>query len=195
MKKILSLIKKAKGFTLIELVVSLGIFALMTALLLAKYGSFNQGVLLTNLAYDVAITIRNAQSYGLNVKSSDRMTDSFRDPYGVHFSTSPEVNKLQFTFFVDKVGSDGKYTTESEKLSTTNILRGSYIEKLYVGTDASNITETDVLDITFKRPDPNAIIRTSTGGPYTYAEIILKSNSSNDTRKVTVISTGQISVI
>jgi prepilin-type N-terminal cleavage/methylation domain-containing protein len=63
------LFHQQKGFTIIELVVSVAIFAFMTAFLVARYGTFNQGVLLTNLAYDVALTIRNAQSYGLNVKS------------------------------------------------------------------------------------------------------------------------------
>ena len=42
--------KFQKGYTLVELVITITIFAAMTAYLLAKYGTFNQSVALTNLA-------------------------------------------------------------------------------------------------------------------------------------------------
>ena len=86
-----------KGFTLIELLVCITIFVIMTALLLFKYGNFNQSVLLTNLAYDTALTIRTAQNYGLSVKAvkdasgADVICSSsnFQCAYGVMLSSDP----------------------------------------------------------------------------------------------------------
>ena len=182
--------EKEKGFTIIELVVSIGIFALMTILLLAKYGNFNQGILLTNLAYDVALTIRNAQSYGLNVKSAVRDDDSFLYPYGVHFLSGAN----DFVFFAD-TNSDGSFLITTDMvLSKTTIQRGSKISSLCVGSSDCMI-QVNSLDISFKRPDPNAIIIAdgSNASIYKYAEISLES-SDGTIRKVIVRSTGQISV-
>ncbi len=181
-----------KGFTLIELIVSIAIFAIMTSLLLSKYGNFNQGILLTNLAYDVALTIRNAQSYGLNVKSSDRASNLFDYPYGVHFDANNEV----FTFFAD-VNSNGDYNNPGDTIvSDTRIKRGSQIGNLCLGTSV-NCTPVSKLNIIFKRPDPNALFNAKTAANAdvtgNYAEITLKANDGS-IKVVVVRSTGQIAV-
>jgi prepilin-type N-terminal cleavage/methylation domain-containing protein len=184
-----------KGFTLIELMVSVGIFALMTTLLVAKFGTFNQGVLLSNVAYDVALTIRNAQSYGLNVKSSLRTGNEFNHPYGVHF-----VKGNSFIFFADKK-SDGYYVlgddvTVDTPATVTTIKGNTEISSICI-TIAGTCNALDSLDITFKRPDPNAIIKgkDSSGNLVSgsYAKITLKS-SDGSTKIVEILSTGQIAV-
>lgn len=43
----------------------------MTALVMARYNDFYSGTLFKNLAYDIAITIREAQSYGISVKYNE----------------------------------------------------------------------------------------------------------------------------
>lgn len=199
------------GFTIVELIVSLAIFAIMTSLILSKYGKFDQGVILTNLAYDVALTIRNAQSYGLNVRSASRDTNAFDivngpasnsgGSYGVHFDTSTPT---EFIFFVDEDG-DGIYDVGNGNGNNgnnngnatdqkTTIKRGSSISSMCVSnTKSCNGAGTvQKLDITFKRPDPNAIIMANSI-KYGYAEIVLKA-VDNTTRKVIVNFTGQISV-
>src|SRR4051812_36480456 len=81
-----SLSKKSKGFTLVELMISVAIFIILTVLLVAKYGNFNQGVLFTNLAYDMALTLRTAQTYGLSVQNQEQSSQPiFQYPYGVSF--------------------------------------------------------------------------------------------------------------
>ncbi len=183
-------LNNTKGFTLVELMISVGIFAMMTALLLAKFGTFNQGILLSNLAYDVALTIRNAQSYGLNVKSADRATNVFDYPYGVHFV----AGESKFTFFAD-VNSSGVYDSGDDSIPTqiTNIKRGSKILKICLNSDCTPPpTPPTTLDITFKRPDPNALIRID-GGTKSYAKIVLEATDGS-IRNIVVRSTGQIAV-
>lgn len=191
MKKQTSFTTLKAGFTLVELMVSVGIFALMTTFLLAKYGTFNQSVLLTNLAYDVALTIRNAQSYGLNVRSVGDV-ENFDTAYGVHFSDS--ANTL-FTFFADPI-KDGIYTSD-KKISDYLIKRGSVISDLCVGNDSSSCSSTgvDTVDVSFIRPNPDGIIKINgaTSPSYKYAEITLRATDGS-LKKVVVRSTGQIAI-
>lgn len=162
-----ALIKSKKGFTIIELMICVFIFAMMTTLLLAKYGSFNTGVLLTNLAYDVALTIRNAQTYGLNVKSAPLDANNFNYAYGVHFALGTE-----FIFFID-TNSNGLYDANLyEKITSTTIKRGMGIARLCPSSrvcrslddeDGNGLTIDwpDSIDVTYKRPNPEAIIKST----------------------------------
>lgn len=174
------------GFTIIELMICVFIFAMMTTLLLAKYGSFNTNVLLTNLAYDVALTIRNAQSYGLNVKSSPNEENKFNYAYGVHIALGTE-----FIFFVDTDG-DGVYDVD-EKITSTTIKRGMSIGRICPGANECKSLPNTVngvavdwpesIDITYKRPNPEAkIVTTNNNVPIVntspYSSIALKNSLS-----------------
>ncbi len=193
------LFKISRGFTLIELMVSVGIFVLITGLVMAKYGNFNNGILLTNLAYDVALTIRTAQSYGLNVQSKGttnlNYSDNFDGVFGVHFDT----NSSSFILFADSVigpNGNGRYDS-GEALSTTNIKGGSKVSYICAGNTA-NCRERVKLDITFKRPEPVAkITGTSSGNAIeqnnTYAEVHVSSRDGV-TKVITISSIGQIAV-
>ncbi|MDQ5893199.1 MAG: putative Type pilus pilin [Patescibacteria group bacterium] len=214
--------KLIRGFTLIELVITIAIFAAMTGYLLAKYGKFNQSLLLTNLAYDVALTIRTAQSYGLNVKSVDTYAEgygsgpSFSYPYGVHFDSSSSKNTT-FIFFADQddlgnsVYGNGVYdppatSDESaldEKISSYSIKRGSIINELLVCTNEGGDQETscavvDTIDVSFKRPDPDARIfgdgdSMLEGSKIEYAEVSLLATDGS-IKKVIIRTTGQIAI-
>lgn len=185
MKKVINTIK---GFTVLELIVSLAIFAMMTALVLSKYGNFNQGILLTNLAYDVALTIRNAQSYGLNVKSTTRTGNDFSKPYGVHFNTATNDKII---FFTDTNGTN-LYDAGDAIIQTTTITRGSVVSKVCVNTCTS--PDPTKLDIVFKRPDPKAIINANGLVTNSSSGYITLRAIDNSTRTVLVNSTGQVSV-
>ncbi len=190
----------SRAFTLVELLVSVAIFTMMTVLLVVKYGNFNQSVLLTNLAYDVALTIRTAQTYGLSVKNVDTSTASFDNGYGVHFDTS-SANKRKIIFFADR-DNDKLYTSGAsltELISTYELKRGAIISGLCVNT-AGCTPGNGIVSITFKRPNPNAIfcLESLTGicltlPPVNYVEITVKA-SDGGTRVITVRENGQITV-
>lgn len=184
--------KCAKAFTLIELLVSVGIFTFMTAFMVAKYGNFNQSVLLTNLAYDVAVTIRTAQAYGLSVKGAGESVnaDSFQYPYGVHFDTTAGGN-TQFFIFVDN-DKDNVYSNGDEKINTLNLKRGAKISGLCIDSNCNPDTSIATLDVSFMRPDPTAII-IADGFKSSYAKIQIQASDGN-TRVVSVRENGQISV-
>lgn len=199
MKKRWTLSVLSKGFTLVELIIALAIFVFMTILLVSKYGSFNSTILTTNVAYDVAITIRQAQAFGLHFKVND---SSLTGAYGTYFTKAGGSN-TSFSIFND-LNSDGVFTAgltagvaPDETVASYNMRRNSSVVDLKTGTNASNITgQPDSLHIVFKRPDPDAIITAVTGGVKTivpYAEVVIQGPDES-TRRIVVSKTGQISI-
>ncbi|MEI6057774.1 MAG: type II secretion system protein [bacterium] len=203
---------RSAGFTLLELLISISIFAFMTAFLVAKYGTFNQGILLTNLAYDTALTIRSAQSYGLNVQGQASTTAglAFNYAYGVHFDID---NPTQFIMFVD-LCQDLRYrkfgppmllcrngtTHVNEIISTYTFRKGFSIEHLCLGSmlDCKPLNTGEGLDVTFKRPSPDAIIQNTATDidpavRHTYAEIGLKATDGS-VKRIIIQSTGQVDI-
>ena len=59
-----------KGFTLVELLVTIVIFVIITGVVLVNSNKFDSSVLLHNFTYDVALTIKQAQTYGCYCESA-----------------------------------------------------------------------------------------------------------------------------
>ncbi|MDO8564418.1 MAG: type II secretion system protein [bacterium] len=131
-----------RGFTLVELLIAASIFGIITTFVLLSYGRVSGQLFITTLAYEVALSFREAQNYGVSVKefrSSDFRT--FNTAYGLHFEDAP----TRFVLFSDaRRGSDGKGNRrydgsndasgclsnfESECVSIFNLGRGSRIAK------------------------------------------------------------------
>ncbi len=208
-----------KGFTLVELLISVSIFVVMTVLLIAKYGNFNQSVLLTNLIYDVALVVRTAQTFGLSVANtaSQSSSASFDAAYGVDFSvdTTDSANTKVILFTdTSPLPVDGIYTSGSDAtISTYNISRGAKVTYLCVGTEttcagtpptAGNVKQ---LDVTFKRPDPTAIIcyrnlsdavscqdPSNSANPVQYAKIVIVGTDGSP-RALEIFRNGQVSIV
>ncbi|TSC71255.1 MAG: Protein containing Prepilin-type cleavage/methylation, N-terminal domain [Parcubacteria group bacterium Gr01-1014_49] len=70
------------GFTLIELMVVLAIIVTITTITLSSQSSFNKSIILANTAYDVALTLRSAEIYGLSGRAVGGTSVA---GYGLHF--------------------------------------------------------------------------------------------------------------
>jgi prepilin-type N-terminal cleavage/methylation domain-containing protein len=199
--------QKQQGFTLVELLVTISIFVILTGIVLFNQTKFNSSILLTNLAYDTALTIRQAQSYGINVKEFNSDGNGEFLPYGVHF----EKDEKSFILFsdIDNADNDTDGFFEGNISSCDkadgcvtrySIKRGNYIkdicaEAVAEGTfDCSN--SKDELDIVFVRPNPDAQIRfEGTTNTSPTATIILGGVDGNSIRKVIVRSNGLIEIV
>ncbi len=84
-----------RGFTLIELLVVFAIIMVITAIVFTSQGSFNKTLILTNTAYDVALTFRFAETYGIGSRAFGTLANT---GYGLHFQSSTPSS---FTLFVD----------------------------------------------------------------------------------------------
>lgn len=196
-----------RGFTLIELLISVAIFVIMTALVVANYGNFNTSTLLTDTAYNVALVLRTAQTFGLSVKNATAGQTEFSYPYGVDFNVAASsggscagtnsFNTL-IVFFADSEGTGACGSTDT-LVNTYTLTRGASVSGLCAGTgsvcttSAGSVTQ---LDITYLRPNPEAKICVnglSSQCGYTYAQITIQG-SDKSTRSISVYENGQISV-
>lgn len=172
-----------KGFTLVELLVSIAIFTAITTIAVYNHAGFNGSILLTNLSYEIALSIRQAQVYGVSVRQG--ASQGFNSGYGVHFDTSLPT---QYVLFEDK--NVNNVRDSGEDLQTFNITKGNRISKLCF--NSATPCNAATADVTFIRPNPDAYIK-SAGSAYSTIDICV-SSPQNVVRRVTVESTGQISV-
>jgi len=98
-----------KGFTLIELILVLGIFSILTAVTVYSYGDFNNNIILTNLAYEVALEIRQAQVYSISVRSSDLPNSTREKQFDASFGVyiNPGTSPTGIVFFSDSEHPNG----------------------------------------------------------------------------------------
>ena len=194
---------KKKGFTLIELMVTVTIMMIMTAVVLFNYNQFNDSSLLNAFAYDLSLTIRQAQVYGEAVRESGGSqgagisvdsVSNFNSTYSVHFDSTAVGSTPPLVLFTCSSSNCSFADSSVVTLQSYTFQRGVKIKELDV-TDADNQSiSVPTLDITFTRPNPEATI-ISSGTAYSSARIVLSSTSNSPiTKSVVVYSTGQISV-
>lgn len=205
-------VKKNSGFTLVELLITISMFVIVTGVVLVNSNRFDSTVLLENFAYDVALTIKQAQSYGVNVRESS--TGLFGSAYGVYFNIADvPAGRTNFVLFndVSNGGSglpDQIYnnadgikscpTENPECVQKYSMTKGTYIADngLCVGSDADHCYSVNQLSILFIRPSQNALIYKDNGHSSAgndYAKIIL-SAANGATSTVVITSVGQIYV-
>ena len=219
-KKILQM---KKGFTMIEMLMVLAIFTILTSIVMYNYSEFNSKTIMSNMAYEIALSVRQAQVYSLGVRGQSG-NEEFDNRYGVYFDTSN--GGKNFVFFFDKkpavIGGepngwcDG---TSGESNCMACISGGECLEKItltrdiYIGRICSNQlltpideygncisgegSSTPTASITFDRPNPDSIIALDNSGDVEAGAsvgIVVKNKFGNQ-RAVIIRSTGQISVI
>lgn len=211
-----------KGLTLVELMVVIAIFIMITSIVIFNYGDFSSTVSLQNLTDDVALSIRKAQSYAIGARGATEGSDIlFNKSYGMHFSANenPEnpvsgSNKSFFMFSVEGVSKkyvESDYSNsicgqDNDCVELFNITSNDKIEgiKAYSGANLiSSEVPTSSIDIVFTRPDPKAHIcyRSSMSEDCALnvsSVNITISNGKDDVKKktktISVQNTGQISI-
>ncbi len=210
----------SRGFTLIELLVVSLIIVLITGFVLFRQQGFNSATLLRSLSYGVALSVRQAQVYGVSVRESAVGSGVFAYGFGTYFGNSGLVDSSHYLLFADANGN-GQYAA-GEELPRFTIGNGRGTDYLIknicahvIGggdqcscTIASQCTVTSPtitsLTIFFRRPNPDACFSTSqnptacatatTPAVYDYAYVQIKPFNSTDYRTIKITSTGQIAV-
>lgn len=210
--------KLNSGVTLIELIVVVSIFSVVSSVLLFNYSDFSTNVSIRNLSQDIALNIRKAQTFATSVRGLT--TDGGRSypAYGIVFSLESsagafEPNSKNFISFVDVIpvgnqvpnkkydnnGICGTVTEGSECLEATTINSADSIVSLETDVTGGPISSGTVA-ITFRRPSPDAIICYIPSGDSncadqipSYVKITLRS-AKGLTRTISVWNTGQINV-
>lgn len=176
------------GFTLVELMVSVGITAVVAGVIIYNHQKFDNNIALGNVSYKIASSAREAQVYGLGTRQAITGPNlgnvSYNVSYGLHFgSDSPR----DFILFAD-IDGNGKYRVNDlspttrymdcvadsfgeqkeclEKVSIGSGISITGMKFLYGGTWFSEPATPIFLDIVFKRSSTDSVIRYFPAGVY-----------------------------
>lgn len=175
-------IKLQNGFTLVELIVSIFIVALMSGLFLANYHSANKRSELGMIKQKLASDIRLAQNYSLGSKTYDGLNLP-GGGWGAHFDLADPIH---YIIFADKAAfgfPNGNQAYDAGEAIETKTLPD--------GISINALSPANVVDIVFFPPDPVTYVN---GSAITGAQIVLKEEMNNSTAVITVNSFGLIDV-
>ena len=205
-----------RGFTLIELLVVLAIITTLVAIVFTSQSSFNKTLVLANTAYDIALTLRSAENFGLGSRASGSTVNV---GYGVHFQAGTTGS---FIFFADTdppvgagtchpiIGNDPAgpgatpgdcvYTSSDYEVNEYVLGNGIFVKDFcaYSGSWSCASGGLISLDIVFAQPNPEPSI--SKDGSYSTIPLVTRacltlaspSAPSGPDRYVLVEPSGQI---
>lgn len=193
--------KYSAGFTLVELLIVLGVFAVLTGVVLGNYRTYDSNALFANASEDVVLALRQAQVYGAGAKENTAVCGTgtkFECAYGVFFSKAGAAAH-GITVFADNNnnrvydnGSDPIVSGATVSWPTTISVTG-----LQCG---GTVCSTDVASVTFRRPNPDAFIADvgvsspSLPSPYNLLTVTLTDSKAGKTAIVKITRAGQISI-
>ncbi len=154
-----------RGFTIAEIMVVLGIFAVVSGIILFNYQSFRTNTTVNTVSQEIALTVRKAQSYALGLQATGILANLPIKGYGVRFeSTRPD----QITFFTELSPVDNQFTTSTnfcgapvpgeECIEYYRIETGDKIEDLIVDGEVLKLTDpASSVDVIFKKPSGDVV--------------------------------------
>jgi len=212
-----------KGMTLVELMVVLSIFVMVTGLTIFDYKNFQSNVSIQNLSSDISLAIRKAQSYAIG-SHGNGAGSNFSLAYGVHFDTTTTPasplygSNKSFIMFIDStlntppdilydlppINSTTCNGVANECSEMLSIVTADSISNIYINGSSTPVAAGKSLDISFKRPNPDAVFCLRNTGQ-SFCDTVNISNvaieisngltaPNNRIRTVSVWNTGQISI-
>ncbi len=200
-----------KGFTLVELMISLGIIVAISGITLFQYRTYSNKTTIRGLTHEVALGLREAQVNATNGKEFAPGTNEFRLQYGIHFVKGAAGAASTFNMYADRNRDNILLTTGAA--ATNELLAQNTLRKGYSFSICVKNNEADVACVTpaptqlvvlynfgnFKAIIKNANTGTATTIPsgsavvYPYAEIhIYKDTDTATVEKVKLWSVGRI---
>lgn len=199
--------KYKKGFTLTEIIVVVSIMSLLFTTVIYNYSTFNDNLAVSSAAQEMAVAIRQAQTFGLNVRESSVSSGRFDYAYGIYFD--PQNNSGDYYVFVDRTdvpfgnGSSRNYKYDAGSgcgsVSTECVERFTLRNGVTITgvCDLSSCYNTKKLGVSFLRPNPDALIYffnsddVQYSGPVQTAKIQITSPKGKISY-VTIENTGQV---
>ena len=184
--------KQKGGFGLVELMVSISIMVIVSAIILGRQASFNGSVLLRSQAYEIALHVREIQLNAVSASSDG--VGGFRSVLGLHFDTGTLNNGVYHVF---RDADDDGYYDADEAFGLQGILDKRFEIREIRIMAAIPYTVPD-LSVVFVRPNFDARFFDSSGEllvPSVEIDVGRRGFSGTDSiRTVEITSTGQIAV-
>lgn len=214
-------LNQSRGFTLIEMIVVLAIIALLSLLVILSQSTFNRSLLLTDTAYGIALSAREAQTFGVSSRKFGSVQNA---GYGLHFDMATPKSYKVFADTDNQIGQipaacplgtvgrpdrkpgDCRYRASSDGLlNTYTFTRGFSVKSICIRGDSGTLCSTDSnalqnLDFVFTRPNTSTTISaTFNSGFYpsmsVYStQITISDVTGQSTRNICISNLGQIVV-
>ena len=188
------------------------IMSLITLVFLNRQSKFDSSTIMRSLAYSIALSVRQAQVYGISVRSSGPSSGNFSSAHGLYFVSSTPSS---YVLFADK-DTDKKYTISIDGVDQNFNLNKGYVitefcavsssgKRCTGADDTSGVATISSLSIMFIRPNPDAYVyafdslgnKILFGGLpeiFSTAYLQVASLNSPDKRFISITNTGQVSV-
>lgn len=182
-----------RGFTVIELLVTMAIFSVLTGVTLAQYRDYTTNASFANASENIVLALRQAQVYGAGGKQNT--ADCEGNKYMCHYGVSFIEGNNFFTMFVDS-NSNMIFDAEDTPLEKVMFENPVYISTLYCSGTCSSFYG---MNIVFIRPYTDAWIRDSSydgvGFRTSYdAGMIQITDGEEKYSTITISRAGQISI-
>lgn len=192
---------KQSGFSLIELMVAVGILTLINIMIFAKYPEFSQKVALKRTSEEIALIARQAQAYALGIKRSSSGGEDYFG-FGIHFDKSSTKSKSLILFtdsgaIPNKIydAGDGCGGSSTECFQEFKIDTGDYISDLQACDSKDKCDSAATLDVVYPRAASIATINNDSS--VSYAKVTIKSprgDADKNKKLIKIWISGQISV-
>lgn len=158
------------GVTLIELLVVFAIITVITGVVITSQSTFNDTIILSNTAHDIALAVHSARGYGLGSMAVGAVRNT---GYGLHFNS---VARDSFVFFADTYpgassnrpdskSGDRAFTVNSDiNIQTYTLGNAITIRDFCAHSSGRWLCSVSQggglasLDVVFVRPNPNPFI-------------------------------------
>ena len=196
MGKHLGAVYQRKGFTLLEMAISLGVVLVITAQVMANFSSLREASTLNRAAQELAFNIRRAQNMALAVAPAALGPSGILQipkSIGILISTRSSIingyRVYTYFFFADQNGN-GKFDGAPEQMEPLIVLPANI--------EITSITGENILNpgvhIIFYTPEATAAMTDYNGTPILNAIDITLQGSSGGKRIVRVLVSGSVSV-
>lgn len=146
------------GFTIIELVIVIAIVVIITAVVLLRQKDFDNTTLLKNTGYEFALSVKEAQSYGVSVR---RELGNVGGRYGIHINLDSPKSTILYT---DNNVQNNSYDVGEERrvdvFEAPFSIKSVCVVPMGGGEECSNTVGSSIrgLEILFVRPNPDALL-------------------------------------
>jgi len=179
-----------KGFTLVELLVVIGIISLLTALILPNFRGGESQFALQRSANKLSQDIRRAQQMALSAKECQPCGGIFPETgYGIILDNAWSTR--QYRLYADTHGKNEFFTPNDTIVETIDLEKGVIIKEISLPPNTYSS-----VSINFKPPDPITNIKYNIGPPGQSLTIITLAleTDPNKTKTVKVNKAGLIYV-
>ena len=210
----------APAFTLVEMLVVLAIIAIITVIVLTGQSAFSRTLLLTDTAYTVALSLREAQTYGIsshvfvngqsynsntgygidvtpNAQSYTEFADTYPGGIGIQGSAYCPGHSETNVNMPDARPGDCVYESGYDGVARVYTFGQGYSIGAINGVTSSGATVSPAptaVDITFQRPNTTSVIvATVNGVPTTLQRVDIQVDSPQGGSQCVVVN--QIGVI